>query len=314
MLLPIVLLYLFLEGLLSIDVSNENELRAALKRVKPGDAINLKAGVYKGKFKAIVKGTKSKPITLRGPNTAILDAGNVASGYVLHLDNADYWQIEGITLRNAQKGIVLDRSNFCNLHKIHVTSIGMEGVHFRKFSSHNVIRNSTISDTGKVKPGFGEGIYVGSSMNNWDQYTDGKPDKCDYNKIIGNYIGPDVRSENVDIKEGTSHGEIIGNYFDGNGLTNKHSDKSWINLKGNFYNVKSNKGVNTIIHGFETHILLRGWGEGNVFDDNSLDLTGNTGYGIYISRGAESPNVVYSNNVANNSAKGLTNIKVTEKP
>lgn len=296
-------------------VKNENELRDALKNSKPGDVIELQSKTYTGLFKATAKGTRGSPITLRGPKDAILDGGRgPGTGYVLHLDDADFWIVQGFTVRNAQKGIMLDYSDFCVLDNVTVTDTGMEGVHFRKYSSDNVIKNSVIKETGVTKPGFGEGIYVGSSKNNWDKLTDGQKDMCDRNKILNNKIGPNVRGENVDIKEGTQDGEISGNTFDGNGLSNSHSDKSWVNIKGNGYYISKNRGKNALKNGFEVNVLLADWGEGNVFDGNNLDTTGAEGYGIWIKSVGHNANIVYDNNKAKGASKGLTNIEVTKKP
>ena len=44
---------------------------------------------------------------------------------------------------------------------------------------------------------------------------------------------------------------------------------TWVNLKGNNYLVQGNRGTSASDNGFETHDILPGWGDFNVFDDNT---------------------------------------------
>ena len=95
-------------------------------------------------------------------------------------------------------GVVLDG--------IEVHTIGHEAVHFRTHSTDNVIQRSDIHDTGLDNEKFGEGVYLGTAVSNWDRSTP-----------MANRIGATAtgcwatgsgtrRSESVDIKEGTEGG------------------------------------------------------------------------------------------------------------
>ncbi|WP_162060939.1 right-handed parallel beta-helix repeat-containing protein [Undibacterium sp. KW1] len=61
------------------------------------------------------------------------------------------------------KGIILDTSSNNVLQNLTVHDVDDEGIHFRAFSTDNVLKNSHIYNTGKKQAGFGEGVYIGSA-------------------------------------------------------------------------------------------------------------------------------------------------------
>ncbi|MFI5767108.1 right-handed parallel beta-helix repeat-containing protein [Streptomyces sp. NPDC051658] len=286
-----------------IDVSTAAQLKSALTAAAPGDTIRLADGTYTGNFKATVPGTASARITLTGSAKAILTAGG---GYGLHLDGASYWTVKGITVAGGQKGIMADTATGVVIDSVTVHDLDMEGVHFRKSSKDGVIKNSRIYDTGHDGRGMGEGVYVGTAGD--------LSDRSDRVQILDNTIGPGVGGENVDIKEGTTGAKIVGNTFDGSGLTGANYDDSWVDVKGNDVLVEGNKGSRTTNNGYETHTQQSGWGCGTVFRGNTSDLTGSKGdkqIAINVTNyGASCPATVYSSNTVTG-GKGLTNITVT---
>ena len=198
-----------------VHVSTAAQLTSALLDAKPGDEIIMADGVYQGKFviSATVSGTAAKPVILRGSRNVILDAGSITTGYVLYLQ-ANYWRIKGFTITNGLKGLMTDGASYNTIDSLFVHDIGEEAIHLRKFSSHNIIQNTVISNTGLKTPDYGEGIYIGSAKNNWATYTNGVEDRCDSNTVLKNKIGPNISAECIDIKEGTTGGLIKENYFD----------------------------------------------------------------------------------------------------
>ncbi|MFI6724412.1 right-handed parallel beta-helix repeat-containing protein [Streptomyces atratus] len=286
-----------------IDVSTTAQLESALTAAAPGDTIHLADGTYTGNFKATAPGTASARITLTGSAKAVLTAGG---GYGLHLDGASYWTVQGITVTGGQKGIMADTATGVVIDSVTVHDLDMEGVHFRKSSKNGVIKNSRIYDTGHDGRGMGEGVYVGTAGD--------LSDRSDQVQILNNTIGPGVGGENVDVKEGTTGAQIIGNTFDGSGLTGANYDDSWVDVKGNDVLVEGNKGSRTTNSGYETHTQQSGWGCGTVFRNNASDLTGSTGdrqiaFNV-TNYSASCPTTVYSSNTVTG-GKGLTNITVT---
>lgn len=302
----------------TVNVSTASQLTSALQTAQPGDTISMAAGTYAGNFVATISGTSTCHIILTGPSTAILDSGNNTTGYVFHLQ-ASYWELRGFTARNAQKGIVLDGANNNLIDGVTVKDIGDEGVHFRSFSSNNTIQNSTVTNTGLFDPGFGEGIYIGSANSNWDLYSGGKPDACDNNTVLNNHLGPNIRAEPIDIKEGTNGGTIDGNYLDATGISGQNSADSWVDVKGNGYTIRNNTGVNpnnnsgaNFVDGMQVHQALSGWGNSNTFKLNNLDVR-STGYGFWVQSGTTG-NVVCTNNTVTNAGSGVANIPLTTCP
>lgn len=298
-----------------INVSNASQLTTALANVQPGQTIQLADGTYNGRFVAQISGASNAKITLQGSRNAILNGGSTGSGYGFHL-KAGHWRLIGFTVTNSQKGIMLDGASYNLLDDLRVYNVGHEAVHFRQNSSYNTIQNSLITDTGKTNAGFGEGVYLGSANSNW---INGQPDRSDYNQVLDNDFGPNITAEHIDIKEGTTGGTIRGNLFNGAGISGANSADSWVDVKGNNYTISNNIGNNTsgmssLVDGFQTHILYAGYGNNNVFSNNTANVN-STGYGFNIqtsgSRGTATGNIVYSNNTATGAQSGLSNIPVT---
>lgn len=248
-------------------VSTADELTAALAAAAPGDSIRLADGTYEGKFVATRSGTDRAPISLCGGKGAVLDGGGVEAGYGFHLDGASRWQLVGFTVRNAQKGVMADRSQRSVLQGLTVTDIGDEAIHLRSFSSDNLVVGNTVTRTGLRREKFGEGVYIGSATSNWEKYSGGGPDRSDRNVVRGNSISA-TTAEAVDIKEGTTGGVLVDNVFDGSALTEEGAD-SWVDVKGNNWLIQGNVGRNSYKDGYQTHDVEDGWGTGNVFKANT---------------------------------------------
>lgn len=302
-----------------VHVSTATGLKTALQNAQPADEIILADGVYKGKFviTSDADGTADKPIILRGSRQAVLDADDINTGYVLHLQ-ADHWILKGFTLTNGLKGLMADGAHYNVIDSIRVFHIGDEAIHLRKFSTHNTIQRTEISHTGLKTPDYGEGIYIGSAKNNWATYTNGNPDLCDSNKVLNNKIGPEITAECIDIKEGTTAGIIRGNTFDATGITGANSGDSWIDAKGNYYLIEYNTGTNpggTIFKdGYQVHCAVAGWGNYNEFKNNNCTVNA-SGFGFNIqlsgSNGTTTGNKVYSNNTVTGAASGIANIPLS---
>ncbi|WP_317442756.1 right-handed parallel beta-helix repeat-containing protein [Streptomyces collinus] len=287
----------------TVEVGTAAQLKTALADARPGGTIHLTDGTYAGNFKAVTPATAAARITLTGSPGAVLRAGG---GYGLHLNGASYWTVRGLTVTGGQKGIMIDSAAGVVVDGVTVHGLTMEGVHFRNSSTDGVIRNSTIYDTGNDGRGMGEGVYVGTANT--------LSDRSDRVQILGNTIGPDVGGENVDIKEGTTGARIVGNTFDGSGLTGANYDDSWVDVKGNDVLVQDNTGRNTTNDGYQTHTQQSGWGCGAVFRGNKSTLTGadgSTRLAIDVTNaGVSCRTTVYSSNTVTG-GRGLTNIPVT---
>ncbi|MFD4577283.1 right-handed parallel beta-helix repeat-containing protein [Streptomyces sp. NPDC058417] len=287
----------------TVEVATAAQLKTALAAAAPGDTIHLADGTYTGNFKATRAATAAARITLTGSANAVLTAGG---GYGIHLNGASYWTVRGVTVRGGQKGIMVDSAKGVVVEGVVVHDLDMEGVHFRNSSTDGILRDSRIYDTGNDGRGMGEGVYVGTANT--------LSDRSDGIQILRNVIGPDVGGENVDIKEGTTGARIIGNTFDGGGLTGANYDDSWVDVKGNGVLVENNTGRGTTNDGYQTHTQQSGWGCGTVFRGNRSDLTGASGstrLAINVANDAAGcRTTVYGSNTVTG-GRGLTNVPVT---
>jgi hypothetical protein len=261
----------------TVSVSDSGQLQDALDAARPGTVIHVADGVYQGRFYASASGTPSRPVWLCGDRQAIIDAQSAgtypsqprpAEPYGLYLVGASWWRIVGLSVRNGQKGIVVDHSDHDVLHGLTVYNIGDEGIHLRDFSSDDTVEGTTVRGTGLLTAKYGEGIYVGTAVNDWGRYSDGRPDGSDDDIVQYNDLAL-TTAENIDIKEGTSGGYIASNRLDGTDMV-ASAAHSWVNVKGNSYTVSGNTGRISLGDGFSTHVVVPGDGQGNRFSSNHI--------------------------------------------
>lgn len=252
-----------------VNVSTTAQLKAALAAAAPGDRITLADGRYLGKFVTSNSGTEAAPITLIGSRKAVLTTGSTRKGYGLHV-TGEYWNLSGFTVTTAHKGIVLDAASYSIIDGVDVGDIGQEAIHVRHSSSHVIVRNSLVHDTGTVSQAFGEGIYLGSSHKNWSKVMGSASlaDQSDY-AIVENNTITNTAAEGIDVKEGTIGGQLLNNTFLNDAWSGKNSADSWVDVKGNGYLISGNRGSQTINDGFQVHKMMVGWGQRNTFENNS---------------------------------------------
>jgi parallel beta-helix repeat protein len=235
-----------------INCNTIEQITAALADARPGDEIIIAPGTYSSAkkvkdgianfnyFSCLADGTATNPITLRGASSTNIPILRVAaslefSGPVLGV-TGDYWIIKDLEFSHGSKGIFLDSANNCQLINVSVNTIADEGIHLRTSSKNNLIKNCKIRNVGVVRGGNGEGIYVGSDFKVHGTY----PPDCDGNIIEGCIIGPDVRAEGIDVKEGTQNTIIRNNTFSASGISGLNSGDAFVDLKGGFTYVYNN--------------------------------------------------------------------------
>jgi hypothetical protein len=299
-----------------VNVSTASQLKNALDAAQPGQTILLADGVYdlsSGIFTPPIglDGTPTQPITVKGSRNAVLTTGTYITGYAFQFKGNKYWTLKGFTTRNCKNGIMVDSSQYITIDSIQSVYTGQAGINLRRYSSYCTVQNCYVDSAGLIDPAYGEGIYVGSAYSNWCENTYCNVDTCNYNKLYNNSFGNYVLAENIDIKEGTKYGLIRGNTFNGTGLANVNGGDSWVDVKGNYWTIELNTGTGSYLDGFQTHIQQPGWGNYNIFNQNTLNVNA-SGYGIRIttsnSNGTAFNNVVCNSNIVSNATLGLTNI------
>ena len=289
-----------------VNVSTAAQLTDALKAAQPGDMIHMADGTYTGRFTATASGTGNKRIVLCGTSKAVIQTGTMTDMYALVIQ-ASHWVLDGFTVTNSQAGIRIQGGHHNTLQNLAVHGIGQEAVKINSFSTHNVLQNSQIHNTGLTIPEYGEGVYIGSWNGHWCSNSGCEPDRSDYNRVLNNIIGPDIGSEHIDVKEGTTGGLISGNTFDGVGMGfSKDYNDSWVVIHGNGYTVSENTGNVSVRDGFQTDVMLAGWGNNNTFTNNTADVQA-SGYGFRIAGGSVG-NIVRCQNKVVNAKSGFANV------
>jgi uncharacterized protein YjdB len=302
-----------------VSVSTSAQLHSALSGARPGDLIQMADGTYGdgSEFRATVAGTESQRITLCGSANAIINGGTLTSLSGVNATGANYWTFSGFTITNAQFGFYGQKSSHMILQGLTIHSIGQEAIEIAVFSKHNAILGNRIYDTGRIVAEWGEAIYIGSYYAKWCTVTGCAPDASDSTLIDGNTIGPDVRAEHVDLKEGTTGGEVRNNTFDGRGMVMSQGSglsgypASWVIIRGNSYSVHNNTGTTALVAGFRVNNETNAgwaWGKNNVFASNTANVSG-APYGFLIQTGSTSAgNIVKCSNSVSNASNGFASV------
>jgi hypothetical protein len=289
-----------------VSVSSASGLTSAINNAQPGDLIQLASGTYTGRWTVTRSGTSASPIRLCGPSTAVLNGGSYTAGTTIWLKSAKYWTISGVTVQNSLVAIAGTGASFNTIDGVTVTTTGQAGINLREFSKHNTIIHTRITDTGRSAHQYGEGVYIGTYSDMWCQRTGCQPDRSDSNMVYGNTIGPNVRADLVDIKDGTTGTIIRRNSFNGSGMVTDPSAPVWVVAAGNKMVVDSNTAVQALSHGMKLWRKLSTWGNNNVFRANTMDVRA-SGYALYFQVSANG-SVVRCDNKATNAGRGLSNV------
>lgn len=292
-----------------VNVATASELALALKKPLPGDLIRMADGTYTGNFFATASGTPSHSITLCGTRNAVIQTGSISTlGFALTV-RASYWTLVGFTVTNSQQGVAVEGGTRNHIVNLAVHGTGQEAIKLYKLSSYNTVQNNRVYNTGLDTAEWGEGVYVGSYYGHWAANSGSLPDASDYNEILNNEFGPDVRAEHIDVKEGTTGGVIEGNRFDGRGITQPPSwVDSWVEIKGNQWTVRGNTGSFSPGDGFQAYSVIGGWGLDNLFENNVADVQG-PGFGFQVD--TLGGHVVRCSNQVTNAGAGFANVPCT---
>ncbi|RZS78994.1 parallel beta helix pectate lyase-like protein [Motilibacter rhizosphaerae] len=221
------------------DARTLPDLRLALEQARPGTVITLEDGVYPARLELDASGTAAAPIVLRGTRGAIIDVDRERTGTALTVKGS-WWVVQGITLRDAQRGVLVQGGSHVVLDGIDVHDVGNEGVRFRG-TSDDVLQGSDIHETGINRGNLGQGVEVGSPITVWQ----GGPDRADRITVTGNRIWR-TTAAGVDVKEGTSGALVTGNHFWH--VDHGHDDEPygpyspWVGVAGNDATVTGNRG------------------------------------------------------------------------
>jgi peptidoglycan hydrolase-like protein with peptidoglycan-binding domain len=216
-----------------ISIGSELEtIQKAIDLAQPGDTIELSSGEYFGNIVSKRNGSSGSPITINGPADAVVKGGG--NDRVIEI-NHDYHTLNGFTVNGLYKSnpsssayrdtliYALGKDNRDGVDGLKILNMtlknaGGECIRLRYFATKAEIAYNTITDCGVYDFVYGaggkngEGIYLGTSSNQWD---DGKnptndPDESRDNHIHHNTIVTNG-NECVDIKEGATANIVENN-------------------------------------------------------------------------------------------------------
>lgn len=287
----------------SVTVSDASQLRAAMRGVAPGGSIRLASGTYAGAFSLSVSARSDAPVWICGPRDAVIDNGDVGSGYGLHIYDSSYVNVVGFTVQNVRKGISVSSSSHVTISGTRVQNIGEEALHLRYGTTDSVLVKNSVSATGKTGPTYGEGVYIGTDPKNWCAFTSCQPDRSDRNIVADNTIWS-TTAEPIEVKAGSAGGDVRGNVVNGAGTADSLAG---IAIKGNDWVVEDNR-----VTGRATNAVIAqdssaaGWGMRNTFSRNVI-ATGEGGVGVWVRAGLD--NIVSCDNLNQTAGSVVTNVR-----
>ncbi len=204
-------------------------IQHALELAQPGDTIHLAPATFEQNVITVRDGRADAPITITGTSESIINGSEAERIFqVVH----DYITLEGFTIdgrrsdndennrdgywnkllyaegREPQSGVTGLR-----LLNMNFRNAGGECVRLRYFVQYSEIAYSTFKNCGiydfRLNGGgkVGEGIYVGTSSEQWFENPTNEPDQTAYNWIHHNHFETHG-NECVEMKEGT-HDNIV---------------------------------------------------------------------------------------------------------
>jgi hypothetical protein len=291
----------------TVTVTTSAQLMAAVAQAGPGTIIDMAPGSYDGQIKMTANGTSASPIWVCGPRTAVINVGSIQSDHGIQISDSSHLVVAGMTVTNSLKGISVVGSSHVTIADTLVDNIGYEGIHLRSFTTDSTVVGNTIKNTGMLNAFYGEGIYIGTSDNNWCSKTDCQPDRTDRTLVMGNTISL-TGAQPIEVKEGTSNGVIRDNVIDG--ATAMSRAEEWVKVKGNDWEIYNNEGKNSTMNGFAVNGSVDGWGLRNIFYGNTAPVQAD-GYGFSIHEQGtpgDSGTQVYCSNTVTAAGSGFSNL------
>ena len=246
----------------TVTVTTSAQLTTALASAGPGTVIKLAANTtFTGRFKLTASGTTTAPIWVVGPRSAVVTTGdkNVGGGIAVFVDRGKHVRLSGFTVSESFQGVWVKTGSNVAVANLHVHHIGYEAIHLRINTTDSYVVGNLIEDTGFADARYGEGVYIGTSPENWNRDNNGDPDVSSRNMVAGNTINR-TGAEQIEPKAGTADGTIRDNALNGyrgNAFTN-----SMILVGGDNYSIISNVLTNARDYALAT-IATAGYAYGN---------------------------------------------------
>ena len=236
----------------TVTVTTSAQLATALADAGPGTVIQLADDTtFTGPFKLTADGSETAPIWVVGPRSAVVTTGdkNVGGGIAFFVDGGKHVRLSGFTVSESFQGVWVKSGSNVAVANLHVHHIGYEAIHLRIYTTDSYVVGNLIEDTGFADARYGEGVYIGTSPENWNRDNNGDPDVSSRNMVAGNTINR-TGAEQIEPKAGTADGIIrdnVLNGYRGNAFTN-----AMILVGGDNYDIIGNSLTNARDYGLAT--------------------------------------------------------------
>jgi hypothetical protein len=146
----------------------------AMALAGPGDSILVGAGTWPRLSVKNVHGTLAQPITIRSApgseNRVWFSHGRLDSEFGIMVSDSSFVILDDLNAMNSMWGVRIVRSTGIVYRNGEVRDIGQEAVGVSERSAHVLIEGNLIHRTGRLRPTWGEGVYVGTGKD-WLQDT-----------------------------------------------------------------------------------------------------------------------------------------------
>lgn len=218
----------------TVTVSSKGGLDTALANAKPGDVIELQAGVYAGTTTINASGTAENPIVIRGQTTAaILDGSECADCNVLEIYGS-HVHVERLTVTKAQRAIRFFGATTGGSVRYVVIKDVVHGIG----TSAEPKTDFTICDNDIEGRLVWPWVFAGDATSHWDDrgiHINGSGHVVCHNRIKG--FGDPVINKVRGVRAWDVHGNDIIDSFDGTELDESEGNARL--FRNRFVNVMS---------------------------------------------------------------------------
>lgn len=263
----------------TVTVSTATALRAAVAAARPGSVVAVTAGTYRTSLRLTARATRARPVFVCGRGRVVIEGGGTGAGPVVELRGARYWRLVDLTLRSGSEGVSGRDADHSVLQDLTITRTGGAGVAWRTGSAGNLLRDSTVSDTGILTRTAGQGVVVGTPATAWCRPSRCVADENNDNVVLDTRVR-DTSGSAVRAYEGSYNGVVYGLRINGAQMS---ADDAWVDIRGSSWLVAHNDGRHSLRDGFRAQVAAQGHGESNRFQANTgRDLNEGRGGGYLI--------------------------------